>query len=148
MDEEQPLAIIMIDIDDFKTFNDLYGHVAGDACLNQVASALSSFVTRAGDLVARYGGEEFIAMLLRATSTDASIVAENMRKKVEALGIKNGEGQVTISLGVASIIPRKDAVLSDLVHMADRALYEAKQKGRNQVITSQEDDEKTSLDTY
>ncbi|GEN57654.1 hypothetical protein GCM10012290_22540 [Halolactibacillus alkaliphilus] len=147
MDEEQPLAIIMIDIDHFKTFNDLYGHVAGDTCLNKVANTLSSCVIRAGDLVARYGGEEFMVMLLRATSSDAYNMAESMRKKVEQLEIKNGQGQVTISLGVASMIPSKGRMLSDLVYMADRALYIAKQEGRNRVRIAREEDEKTSQDT-
>lgn len=136
MREGQPLAIIMIDIDQFKLFNDTYGHLAGDQCLKNVAQVLKRIVKRSGDLVARFGGEEFIVMLLNTTEEGAAIVAEDMRKKTEGLGIRNAKvgSVITISLGVASVTPNASICPEDLINAADRALYQAKKDGRNKVV--------------
>ncbi|MEP7297284.1 MAG: GGDEF domain-containing protein [Burkholderiales bacterium] len=132
----QPLGVLMIDIDQFKRFNDRYGHPAGDACLREVAAALQQALGRPGDVLARYGGEEFIALLRDADAGGAQIVAERLRAAVEALKLPNPDspaGVVTVSIGAASA-PLKDAnSASDVLAAADRALYEAKCAGRNRI---------------
>ncbi|MGI6713260.1 MAG: diguanylate cyclase [Bacillota bacterium] len=136
MRERQPLALIMIDIDNFKLFNDTYGHLAGDQCLKSVATAIKTFIRRTGDLVARFGGEEFVVMLLNTSEDGAAIVAEDIRKKVESLEIENAAvGSVlTVSLGVAAAIPHDSMHPDELINGADRALYQAKKDGRNRVV--------------
>ncbi len=130
-----PLACIMIDIDHFKAFNDRYGHLQGDACLRQIAHALVSTVRRAGDIVARYGGEEFAVVLPATTLVGAKLVAEQLRTDVVKLKIQHDASatgpHVTISLGVASTVPRQGVAPATLVAAADRALYQAKRSGRN-----------------
>jgi diguanylate cyclase (GGDEF)-like protein len=137
---ELPLAVIMIDIDHFKGYNDSYGHQQGDECLRRVAAALSGSVTRAGDLVARYGGEEFAVILSHMAQDEAVAVAEKLRTSVEALRIahraSSAGDHVTISLGVASMIPGRDEQGSALLVRADRALYAAKEGGRNRVAAA------------
>ncbi len=126
------LSVGMIDIDHFKLFNDTYGHHRGDECLRAVAGALADGLPRVGDSVARYGGEEF-ALILPATDRAGAItVAENLRRRVEALRIASpAGGVVTISCGFATTRPTADGNPSRLVELADRALYRAKQEGRN-----------------
>lgn len=133
--EGKPLAIIMIDIDNFKLFNDTYGHLAGDQCLKSVAEGIKSIIKRKGDLVARFGGEEFVVMLSNNTEDGAAMVAEDMRMKIESLQIKNQkvDSVITISLGVAATIPRDDMCPYDLINWADKALYQGKEEGRNKV---------------
>jgi diguanylate cyclase (GGDEF)-like protein len=132
-----PLSLIMIDVDFFKDYNDTYGHQNGDSCLKQVADTLKSETKRAGDLVTRYGGEEFAVILPVTPIEGAAIVAEAMRGSVEALNIEHSQSQVsrcvTISLGVATAIPSRNSSLVALIAAADRALYQAKREGRNQV---------------
>jgi diguanylate cyclase (GGDEF)-like protein len=134
----QPLSIIMADIDRFKAHNDTYGHQAGDECIRQVAAVLKRGVRRPTDLVARYGGEEFAMILPGADIAGAAAVAERMRREVEGIKlahVKNVVGHdVTISLGVSSIVPDAQASPDALVAAADEALYRAKAVGRNQVI--------------
>lgn len=135
--DRQPLALIMVDVDCFKNYNDHYGHPAGDACLQQIATALRKIPHRPADLVARFGGEEF-AVLLPATSTeDAAAVAEHMRQAVLDLQIPHATSRVspgvTASFGVAAIQPSLHEDLSELVAAADTALYDAKEHGRNRV---------------
>lgn len=130
------LSLVMIDVDHFKRYNDLYGHPDGDACLRRVGSAVSSARGRACDVVARYGGEE-IAVLLPQTGADGALAAaERIRQAVEAMAISHAgspAGCVTVSIGVATLRLGGDADLSArLVQAADRALYEAKAAGRNQ----------------
>lgn len=136
--EAVPISIVMMDIDYFKAYNDNYGHLQGDDCLVQVAKGLASSA-RQRDLVARYGGEEFIAVLPHTDSDEALLIAERMRKKVEELSIPHEysgvSSYITISLGVQTIIPTKLDSLEEFINSADKALYEAKSKGRNRVET-------------
>ena len=128
------LSLIMIDVDLFKEFNDHLGHAAGDHCLKQVASALESALTRRIDFLGRYGGDEFAAILPFTDQQGALAVAESMRLAVEALRIPapfTAAGQVTVSLGSASIRPRVDDLSEQLMIRADRGLYRAKRNGRN-----------------
>jgi len=136
-----PLSVIMLDIDYFKPFNDTYGHSAGDECLHKIAQALKPMVARVGELLARYGGEEFIAILPGSDITAAGALAEMLRGKVESLKIKGHDPKVskyvTVSLGVASIIPGENGGKDALVSSADKALYRAKADGRNRVRVSE-----------
>jgi len=132
------LSLIMADVDYFKAFNDTQGHQAGDGCLQRVAGALNRGVSRPGDLVARYGGEEFAVVLPNTSVEGAKHLAESLRAAVEGLDISHavsafGE-RVTISLGVAAIVPTRDTNLLDLITAADLALYQAKHDGRNRVV--------------
>lgn len=133
----QPVALLMMDVDHFKNFNDEYGHQAGDGCLRQVAAALRACARRAGDLPARYGGEEFAVIAAGTDAVAALALAEKMRRHIEALEIAHRDapaGVVTISIGVASGRCSPDELLRD----ADRALYRAKQAGRNRVAGAEE----------
>lgn len=135
-----PLAVIMVDIDRFKLHNDTYGHPAGDECLRQVAAVLKTSVHRSTDVVARYGGEEFCAILPAVDVAGAAAVAERMRHDVQAIKlahVNNVVGHdVTISLGVAVVVPDTHSSALELVAAADEALYRAKAVGRNQVIVA------------
>lgn len=134
-----PLSLIMCDIDFFKDYNDAYGHQKGDECLKKVAMTLCNKLRRPGDLVARYGGEEFAAILPDTEAGDAGLVAEALRTGVEALGITHSSSSiskvVTISLGVATLIPQRDSSPDQLIMAADQALYQAKRDGRNRVVS-------------
>ncbi|WP_031431253.1 GGDEF domain-containing protein [Methylomicrobium agile] len=134
---EQPISLIMVDVDFFKKFNDRYGHQEGDRCLAQVARALSRSVRRATDLVARYGGEEFVIVLSHTTRDDAYALCELMRGAVEKLGIPHLDstlGRVTISMGGVTLYARENLKAVELVRTADKALYRAKATGRNKVV--------------
>ncbi len=129
------LALAMIDIDEFKQYNDHYGHPAGDRCLTRVASAISSRL-RVGDVVARYGGEEFCVVLADCDLATAESVAERIRAGVEALDEPHepaAHGRVTVSVGVAALVPGPGRSAEDLVASADAQLYRAKNAGRNRV---------------
>jgi diguanylate cyclase (GGDEF)-like protein len=133
---QQVVTVIMLDIDHFKPFNDLYGHPAGDACLQEISKVLRQGLRRPGDLVARYGGEEFIAVLHKATPEQVQMAAERVRAAVAALNIKHEgsplHGRVTISVGWASACPAAESAgVSGLIARADEALYQAKNRGRN-----------------
>jgi diguanylate cyclase (GGDEF)-like protein len=132
------LSLLMVDIDFFKPYNDRYGHQAGDECLRKVAQALSDALHRAGDLVARYGGEEFVVLLPAHDVRSATDMARRLREKVETLAIPTEVSEVskvlTISLGVATGLPREGGSPEALLAEADTALYTAKQEGRNRVV--------------
>ncbi len=140
--DESPLSLVFCDIDYFKRFNDTYGHQAGDECLVRVAEAMEETLNRPADLAARYGGEEFIALLVDTGEEGARMLAERMRARVEALRVPHRTSDVaphlTVSLGVATIVPRPAVRPEDLVDLADRALYAAKEGGRNRVTTTEE----------
>jgi diguanylate cyclase (GGDEF)-like protein len=133
----QPLALLMVDVDHFKLYNDHYGHVEGDACLRTVGDTLSMVTIHDAVLVARYGGEEF-ALLLPGIDTDKAVeVAERARRAIESLGIVNAAAashRVTVSIGVAARLPAAGEDSSALVEAADSALYAAKRRGRNAVV--------------
>ncbi len=135
--EQIPLSLILADIDYFKQYNDLCGHLAGDRCLQQVAQTMGNMIKRPSDLVARYGGEEFIILLPNTDLTGATQLAEAVRLAVERLTIIDEPTpacqHVTLSLGVASMIPGPGESVETLVKIADQALYQAKAQGRNQV---------------
>jgi diguanylate cyclase (GGDEF)-like protein len=134
--EGKPLSLIMIDIDHFKLFNDTYGHLSGDQALIRIAAVIKGVIKRPGDLAARYGGEEFVVILANTTAEGAAIVAEEIRKRIEELGIENEQKESvnTVSLGVASVVPDINMEPDELIANADRALYKAKESGRNKVI--------------
>jgi two-component system, chemotaxis family, response regulator WspR len=136
---KKPLSLLMCDVDKFKVYNDSLGHQAGDHCLKKVAAALTSCLKRPADLAARYGGEEF-ALLLPDTAIDgAELLAETCRAHVERMALDHpGEGcsVVTLSLGVASIVPASHNKLEDLIASADKALYASKEAGRNRVTAA------------
>lgn len=134
--EQAPVSLVLFDVDHFKAYNDGFGHQKGDECLAAVAAAARREVPRAQDMLARYGGEEFMIVLPDTDIDGAALVAERVRKAVAALGIAHVQaagGRVTISAGVATLIPIAGNTIAGLVHQADLALYEAKRAGRNQV---------------
>ena len=130
------LGLLLMDIDFFKPFNDTYGHVAGDAALQQVANTLSGCLTRSVDFFARYGGEEFVAILPDTNLTGALTIAERMREAVFELGIAHSGSllqRLSLSIGVACQIPARGTTSDSLIKAADAALYQAKRGGRNRV---------------
>ncbi len=137
--EKRPLALLMIDIDHFKEYNDQYGHPAGDRCLQLVAEVLNSLIQRSGELVARYGGEEFVILLPGHTIQTAREVAEKIRYAIQSKQIRHPRNAslpvVTISIGVTSTVPDQDKEPSTLLNQADACLYQAKHEGRNRVVT-------------
>jgi len=137
MRSNSPVSLVMADIDYFKPYNDLYGHVAGDGCLQKVAAAIAAGVQHDGALVARYGGEEFAVILPATDAGAAHAVAERIRRHVEALAIPHagnpGVGHVTISMGLSTRTPPQTADFVSLMQSADKALYRAKESGRNAV---------------
>jgi diguanylate cyclase (GGDEF)-like protein len=131
---QAPLSLLLVDLDHFKRINDEHGHLFGDQCLIAVAKALSAVLPRTGDLLARYGGEEFAAILSATDAAGAQIVAARMRASVGALAIRSEAGAdctPTISIGVSTWKFPEPGLPEDLVEAADRALYRAKQNGRN-----------------
>lgn len=132
-----PLSLLIIDIDNFKQFNDQYGHPMGDECLRRVASALSELTHRPEDLVARLGGEEFAILLPNTDNVGATLRAEQYRSVVENLKIQHESNHptsyVTISVGAGTVTPKSSDHPTELLKAADKALYRAKNQGRNQV---------------
>jgi len=131
------LALIMIDIDDFKHYNDLYGHQQGDVCIQSVAQALAETITRPRDQLARYGGEEFVVVLPDTTLADAATIASALHNRVATLRLPHANSRVTnhvtLSLGIAALYPDRTLTPAALVKAADQALYAAKRAGRNRI---------------
>lgn len=140
--ESIPLSLILLDVDYFKLYNDTYGHPTGDRCLIAVAQGLKHTVQRPVDLVARYGGEEFVVILPHTDLGGAIAVAQKIQEAIRELAILHEaskvSNQVTVSLGVATMIPDGDTSSDVLIAMADQALYQAKQRGRNGFMVAQE----------
>ncbi|MFO7819183.1 MAG: diguanylate cyclase [Halanaerobacter sp.] len=134
------LSLIILDIDNFKSYNDTHGHLAGDECIKQVANVLEESVNLSQDFVARYGGEEFVVILPKTDVEEAKEMAESIRKRVKSLEVAHGTSRisdyVTVSLGVATNKPDKSHISIDkFIDVADKALYQAKNEGQNQVQT-------------
>jgi diguanylate cyclase (GGDEF)-like protein/PAS domain S-box-containing protein len=137
--EGTKLSLLLIDADHFKRYNDTYGHVRGDSCLKQIAEAALDVVLRPGDLVARYGGEEFAVVLPGTDEGGATAVAEDICEAVRSRQLPhegNAPGIVTVSIGVATVIPHRGKTAQDLIEYADQALYRAKSRGRNRVFVA------------
>lgn len=134
----KPLALALLDIDFFKNYNDTYGHLQGDVILKQVASILDRAAEEVGGLAARYGGEEFAVILPETLVDTAAQFAETVRERIDALNIPHAGskiyGKVTVSLGVAAIVPEQEGIQKSLIEAADNQLYRAKETGRNRVM--------------
>lgn len=140
--EGRPLAVLFIDVDFFKPYNDTYGHAAGDDCLAALGGVLQQAARRPGDLAARYGGEEFVIILPGTDVAGAREVAERVLADVDALGIPHAgsqvSGNVTVSIGLAVRIPGPSDSAEELLEAADRAVYTAKRTGRHRIVVSQD----------
>ncbi|CAN1211372.1 Diguanylate cyclase [Tumidithrix helvetica PCC 7403] len=138
--DQQTLSLILFDLDSFKRFNDFYGHLAGDDCLIQVAQAARNSAHRTSDLVARYGGEEFVVLLPNTSIEGAITVATRIQEMIQALAIPHERSEVksfvTVSLGIASLVPSMQIQPDILIGQADWALYQAKQQGRDRYFAS------------
>jgi len=136
----QPLSLVVLDVDHFKLYNDTLGHAAGDACLQRVAQALEQHAARPTDLAARYGGEEFVLLFAETPADAAARLADAIRLSVQALEAPNPRSPtspwITVSVGVATIVPTQLDVIENLFVCADRAMYAAKAAGRNRVVTT------------
>lgn len=138
--EHKPLSLILLDIDFFKQYNDHYGHVAGDDCLRRIGALLEPSAARPRDLVARYGGEEFVLVLPGTDAAAAMHLAERCRASVADAAIAHARSAIaavlTVSLGVGTVIPAQGDASRTFIEAVDRALYQAKQQGRNRVVAS------------
>ena len=138
--KQKPLSLVLVDVDYFKLFNDKYGHQVGDACLREVAAQVAKAAPRPTDLAARYGGEEFVLVLGETDVDGAKWVANRLRQQVAELNITHtatSSRHVTISCGVASVMPEGELSLDVLLKSADRALYQAKAAGRDRVVVGE-----------
>ncbi len=133
--EQKPISLVLTDIDFFKRYNDTYGHQGGDDCLRSCAAAIKESVKRATDLAARYGGEEFAVILPNTEASDAAYVVEEIRGNIAALKIVHAKSAVsryvTFSFGIATLIPGRNESFENLIVAADKALYQAKEAGRD-----------------
>lgn len=136
------ISLIMIDIDYFKPYNDNYGHQAGDKCLQRVSSVLLDITQRPGDMAARYGGEEFVVVLPNTDTDGVKVIADTLFAHLKKHKLKHEYSEVskyiTISAGIATTRPDKNSKPADLIRIADKALYEAKEAGRNQYVIAKE----------
>uniref|UniRef100_A0A7V4XQK6 diguanylate cyclase n=1 Tax=Acidobacterium capsulatum TaxID=33075 RepID=A0A7V4XQK6_9BACT len=139
-----PTALLLIDVDWFKNYNDIYGHLEGDVCLRSIATWISVCIHRSTDLVARFGGEEFAVILPDTDETGAAALGERIREEIEARKVMhrgNEFGHITISAGCASLMPMRGTSGTMLIDAADKALYRAKSSGRNRVVRATEEQE-------
>ncbi len=138
--EQQPLSLILCDVDHFKLYNDSYGHLQGDDCLRQVAQTIAQVLNRPADLVARYGGEEFALILPNTDLSGAQEVATKVQQAIRKLKLPHKSSKtsefVTISIGISSQIPNQEQLIEDLIRTTDRALYAAKAQGRDRIISN------------
>jgi len=135
--EQTPISLLMIDLDNFKILNDTYGHQQGDLVLQKVAEILPKSFRRPGDFAARWGGEEFVVLLPNTALDGAIELAEKIRTDIEKMPVKTAKGQglnVTLSVGINSLIPESETSIDAFISSADKALYKAKDAGRNKVI--------------
>ncbi|HEY4081915.1 MAG TPA: diguanylate cyclase [Burkholderiaceae bacterium] len=137
MRTQQPLSLAIVDLDHFKQFNDYYGHLAGDTCLQEVAKAMQACMGRAHDLLARYGGEEFVVLLPNTGEANAIKVVERLRQAVAELGMVHANSPtapyITLSVGVRTVVPGPEGSPEAMLRAADEALYQAKAQGRNRM---------------
>jgi len=138
-----PFSLLMIDVDHFKLYNDYYGHLEGDHCLKQVAMTLARTIKRPADLLTRYGGEEFAVILPDTNREGSYTVADGMLNEIRNLKIEHIKSltspYVTVSIGAATTVPKKNELVTDLIKIADRALYYAKGTGRNKIVFATEE---------
>jgi len=138
---QKPISLLMIDIDYFKMYNDSCGHLAGDDCLRLVAQGLKGALGRAADFIGRYGGEEFLAILPETDESGALVVATLMQKHISGVDIPHPTsplgGRITLSIGIATATGKREQNCECLLNAADKALYQAKQEGRNRIVASQ-----------
>ncbi|PCE23589.1 diguanylate cyclase response regulator [Paraburkholderia acidicola] len=138
--DRSELSLLMIDVDNFKLYNDTYGHVAGDEVLKQIAATVEGCLGRAGDLAARFGGEEFAVVLPGTSMGGVKLLAEKIRAGIEALQLPHRQSStgdyVTISIGGATVVPEIEAAMTSLIEAADVALYQAKRDGKNCVVVN------------
>ncbi|MDR2029196.1 MAG: diguanylate cyclase [Treponema sp.] len=143
MREKTPLSFLMMDVDNFKSYNDTYGHPQGDILLQTIARVFAAAAMRPADLAARLGGEEFGVLLPDTDLESALVMAEKIRSNVEIIRIATATGQImtniTISIGVVSLIPTEDIAISSFIAQADRNLYTAKNQGRNRICSGNGD---------
>ncbi len=136
--DRKPLSLFILDIDWFKAYNDYYGHLAGDDCLKLVVEIINSVLKRPADMCARYGGEEFVGILFHVDFAGGEVVAEKIRTAIEKANIphdKSPNGIITVSIGVGTAFPGIDKNSKELITLADKLLYKAKQEGRNRVCS-------------
>lgn len=136
--DKLPLSLLLCDVDFFKNYNDTYGHLTGDDCLKKIAKAIQLSVNQPSNLLARYGGEEFAVIIPNTYNPEAINLAEDIRQKVHALKLPHRQSKidnyVTLSIGVATVIPNLQISPNTLIQVCDEALYTAKSKGRNRTV--------------
>lgn len=132
-------SVMMVDIDEFKNYNDNYGHLKGDEVIKAVAETMEKALLRPEDIVGRYGGEEFLAVMPNVDTQGAEVVAKRIMDEIKKLNIRHEfssvEEHVTVSIGIATLLPSPDIKKQVLVNLADKKMYEAKNKGRNQIVS-------------
>jgi diguanylate cyclase (GGDEF)-like protein len=134
--DKSPASVLMLDVDKFKNYNDTYGHQQGDVVLQEVAGILTRSTMRPGDFAARWGGEEFVALLSDTDMDGGFHVAEQIRSGIENVIISCADGsstRITVSIGVNTLIPAQNSLIEEFISGADKALYVAKESGRNKV---------------
>lgn len=140
LEQGTSVSLLLTDVDRFKAYNDVYGHLSGDDCLKRVARVISRAPDRKSELAARYGGEEFAVILTRRTDADATSVAERLRRGVQALKLRHQrsehDGVVTISVGVVTAVPGEHLSTKEMIEAADNCLYRAKEAGRNWIVSA------------